>query len=151
MRVHVESVLDCPPEKAWAEVQTSALLLKVVRPVIQFLPAEGAALPERWQQGMTVRCRVYFLGVLPLGTHTITVVRVDPEAREILTNEHDLLIRRWDHLIRVRDAAGGRTLYSDEIDIDAGPLTPLVWLFAHVFYRHRQRRWRAVAQRLSRT
>ena len=36
-----------------------------------------------------------------------------------------------------------------EIVIEAGPLTLLVWLFANWFYRHRQRRWRRVARRLT--
>jgi hypothetical protein len=38
---------------------------------------------------------------------------------------------------------------SDEIEIEAGWLTFFVWLFAQWFYRHRQRKWRNVARRLS--
>jgi hypothetical protein len=87
--------------------------------------------------------------VVPLGTHALTIERIDPAAREIQSREHDRLVHRWDHLIRVRATADGRTRYSDDIDIGAGPLTPLVWLFANFFYRHRQRKWRLVAKRLS--
>jgi hypothetical protein len=54
------------------------------------------------------------------------------------------VVRRWDHLIRVEPADGGRTRYSDTIEVEAGALTPLVWLFAKLFYRHRQRRWRTI-------
>jgi hypothetical protein len=36
----------------------------------------------------------------------------------------------------------------DEVDIAAGHMTPIVWAFAQVFYRHRQHRWRALARTL---
>jgi len=31
------------------------------------------------------------------------------------------------------------------VTIEAGILTPFVWLFARLFYAHRQRRWAALA------
>ena len=148
MRVFVESILSCDADRAWAAVQTSALLLEVARPLITFRPLPGEALPERWAETMTVRCRSYLFGLVPLGTRTIFIERVDPEQREIQSREHDPLIRRWDHLVRVKPIGPAQCTYSDEIEIEAGPLTPLVWLFAQFFYRHRQRRWRAVAKRL---
>ena len=46
------------------------------------------------------------------------------------------------------DPAGDRTRYSDRIEIDAGPLTPLVAGYAQLFYRYRQRRWRRLARTL---
>jgi hypothetical protein len=149
MRVYVESLLPCAPEAVWDEVQTSALLLEVARPLVVLRPVDDAGFPERWRQDGTVRCRSYLFGVIPLGTRTLTHERVDPGQYEIQSREHDPLVRRWDHMIRVRPAAGGRTWYSDEIEIEAGLLTPVVWLFAQLFYRHRQRRWQTVARRLS--
>jgi hypothetical protein len=147
MWVRVSSVLDCPPEGVWEQLQRSALLLEVAAPLVRLVPV-GAAFPERWTEGLTLRCRSYLFGFLPLGTRALTFERIDQSAREIQTRESDPLVRRWDHCLRVRPAAGGRTLYTDEIDIDAGLLTPVVWLFAYWFYRHRQMRWRNVARRL---
>jgi hypothetical protein len=69
---------------------------------------------------------------------------------EIQSRESDPIVRRWDHRIRVQEISDCRAHYSDEIEIDAGILTPVVWLFAAGFYRHRQRRWRAIARRLAR-
>jgi hypothetical protein len=147
MKVHVESVFGCTPEKAWSEVQKSALLLEVARPLVFIRPLRGERLPERWQQDATVGCKSYLFGILPLGKRIIFFERVDPTSREIQTREHDKLIHKWDHLIRVRTTEDGQVQYSDEVEIDAGPLTPLVWLFVW-FYRHRHRRWRSVAKRL---
>jgi hypothetical protein len=148
MKVHVECVLPCPAEKAWDVVQRPALLLEVVRPLLGLAPVDAPRFPERWVEGSTVRCRSYLFGLIPFGVRTIFLERIDPAAGEIQTREHDRSIRRWDHLIRVRPAGEGRTRYSDEVVIEAGWATFLVWLFARWLYRHRQRRWREVARRL---
>jgi hypothetical protein len=149
MRVHVESVLDCPPDRVWDEVQKSALLLEVIRPLVRIVPVGAHAFPERWSEGPPISCQSYLFGVLPLGTRTLLFERIDHATRTIQTRECDPLSRRWDHLIAVRPTADGRTRYADTIDLDAGLLTPLVWLFAWCFYHHRQRRWRRVARRLA--
>ena len=148
MRVFVESTLPCDADRAWAEVQTSALLREVASPLIAIRPLPGDALPERWSASTTLRCRTYLFGLIPLGTRTLFFERIDSRLREIQTREKDLLVRRWDHRIHVVSLGSGRCRYSDEVEIDAGLLTPVVGLFARQFYRHRQRRWRAVAKRL---
>jgi hypothetical protein len=147
----VESVLDCPPEKVWAEVQTPSLLREIIRPLMRIVPVDSARFPERWEQGATVRCQFCLFGMIPLGVHTLFLQRVDQTAREIQSRESDPLISRWDHLVRVRPTEDGRCLYSDEIEIEAGLLTMPVWAFANWFYRHLQRNWRRVANRLART
>ena len=55
-------------------------------------------------------------------------------------------VKVWDHSISI-STASGRTRYRDTVTIDAGLFTLPVWLFAQVFYRHRQRRWRSLAKR----
>jgi hypothetical protein len=149
MTARVQSVFDCPPEKVWAELQTSALHREIIRPLIRFSSLDIPGTSERWTQGATYRFRCYLFGVIPFGEHTIFLERIDPVAREIQSREHEALVRHWDHLIVIRPTPDGRTLYSDEIEISAGLLTPLVWAFAHWFYRHRQRRWRRIARRLT--
>lgn len=148
MRAYVETVLSCPAEKAWEELQRPALHREIIRPLFQFVPADGQQFPERWQEGATMHFKGYLFGIILLGTHTIFLERIDPVAKEIQSRESEPLVRRWDHLIRVRPTSDGQTLYSDEIIIEAGWLTAFVWLFAQWFYRHRQRRWRRVARRL---
>ena len=150
MRVFVESLLPCSADLAWAAVQTSALHAEVSAPLVAFRPVAGETLPERWRAGQSVRCRVYLFGLIPVGTQVILLERIDPAAREIQSRESARLIARWDHLIRIRPTSDGRCRYSDEIEIEAGWRTPLVWLFAQAFYRHRQWRWRRVAMRLTR-
>ena len=149
MRVFVESLLPCSADQAWAAVQTSALLVEVAAPVVAIRPVAGETFPEKWPVGQTLRFRSYLFGFIPVGTRTLHFERIDQSAREIQSRESDSLISRWDHLIRVRPTADGRYRYSDEVEIEAGWRTLFVWLFAMMFYRHRQRRWRRVARRLA--
>ncbi len=146
MKVVVRSVFDAPPESVWDRVQTSALLLAVIRPLLRVRPVDGP-FPERWQEGGAARWRMYLFGVLPLGEHTIRLEQVDPVGRQIQSQESGSLVRSWRHLITVCPSEDGRTLYSDKVEIDGGWLTPVVWAFAAVFYRHRHRRWKALLRK----
>jgi hypothetical protein len=149
MRVFVQSTLPCDAELGWDRVQTSALLREICRPLIRLAPACGDdELPARWADQLTVRLRTYLFGVIPLGTRTLLFEYVDPLRREIQTREHDPLVRRWDHRIRFEPLAPGSSRYTDDVEVEAGVLTPLVWAFAQWFYRHRQRRWKRVARRI---
>jgi hypothetical protein len=51
-------------------------------------------------------------------------------------------------VISIKPRDDSRSLYRDTIEIDAGILTFVVWAWANWLYRHRQRRWRALAKTL---
>lgn len=151
MKLTVTTLLDAAPERVWDEVQRPDLLEYVAAPVIEFDPVDSESFPERWDEG-DYRAAMRLFGVLPLGEQTIRISeeRVDDtdgaqfyQLRDDGTGE---LISVWDHLISVRETPDGKTVYTDEIEVRAGVLTPLVWLFAAVFYRHRQRRWRKLVE-----
>jgi hypothetical protein len=149
MRVFLQSTLPCSADQAWAAVQTSALLEEICAPLIYFAADNGEQIPERWTSQTPNRLRPKMFGVLPLATRTLNWERIDHEKREIQTREYDAMIRRWDHRIHVEPAGDDQCRYTDDIQIQAGVLTPLVWLWAQWFYRHRRKRWRQVAQRLA--
>ena len=149
MRVYVESILNCPPRRIWDALQMPSSLLKIIRPLFRFEPLPGETFPDRWVEGDTIVCRGYVFGLFAVGQHELYLERIDQAAMQIQSREHDQLVARWDHLIRVVDAPHGETRYSDEIEIEAGPLTIFVWLFAQMFYRHRQRKWRKIARQLA--
>jgi hypothetical protein len=149
MRVLVQSTLPCDAELGWERVQTLALLREICSPIIRLAPARGASeLPGTWVTDLTVYLRSYLFGFIPLGTRTLRFEYVDPQRREIQTREHDPLVRRWDHRIHFEPLAPGSSRYTDDVEVEAGVLTPLVWAFAQCFYRHRQRRWKRVARRI---
>jgi hypothetical protein len=148
MVVDVSTVLDCSAEKAWSEVQKSSLHLRVIKPLARIVPLPGSPWPARWEQGRMVQCSLYIFGVVPIGVHTIFLERIDHDRREIQSREHGALIKRWDHHISIQTCGAGRAIYRDRIEIEAGRLTVAIWAWANWFYRHRQRRWRALAKTL---
>src|ERR1700730_9036877 len=141
MIVDVSTVLNCSATKAWNEVQKSSLLLYVIWPLARFVPS-GAPFPELWSERLTIQCKFFVFGVIPMGVHTVHIEKIDQRNYEIRSREHDPLIARWDHLISIKPLGDLQSTYRDSIDIDAGILTFVVWAWANWFYRHRQRRWR---------
>lgn len=154
MIIDIETQLPAPPERIWAEVKTSKLLLYVAAPLVRFYPIEPKALPERWTAGR-YRVSMWFLGLIPLGRQWVVISEPPappdtpaPEETQIIRDEGTGdLVRVWDHWIFIRPGPDGTTLYRDRVDVKAGPLTPFVWLFAAWFYRHRQARWRKLVSR----
>jgi ligand-binding SRPBCC domain-containing protein len=143
-RVRVVSILNAPPTTVWAKVTTPALLATVAHPLLTFKRQDGAPLPEVWREGEALHLDLFGLGCIPLGAHMIEVARIDAEQREIRSRESGRIAEIWRHTITLNDAPGGRTRYTDIIDIYAGALTGAVAAFARFFYRYRQTRWRAV-------
>ncbi len=95
-----------------------------------------------------IQCKSFVFGVIPIGARTLHFEKVDHKNYQIQSREHDQLITRWDHLIWIKPLDDARSIYRDTIDIDAGNLTFVVGAWANWFYRHRQRRWRALAKTL---
>jgi len=147
MIVDVSTVLDCSAAKAWDEVQKSSLLVYVIWPLARVVPT-GSPFPERWSEGLTIQCKSFVFGLIPIGVRTLRFEKIDQNNYEIQSREHDPLISRWDHLVSITPLDDSRSIYRDTIDIDAGKLTWLVLAWANWFYRHRQRRWRALAKTL---
>jgi hypothetical protein len=149
MIVDLVTRLDAPIERVWEELQTTRLLVHVAAPMVRFTPIEPAALPERWREGR-YRVRMKLFGVLPAGSQVIaiSIVQADERQRYVLRdNGAGALARTWDHVITLEALPDGATRYRDRVEVRAGVLTPVVWLFAQAFYRHRQRRWRRLVAR----
>lgn len=155
MQIAIATVLDCSLDAAWREVRTPRLLHHVAAPVLAFDPVDPPALPDVWKPG-TWRVRLRLLGVVPFGTQVIGIElpapgdeggEDDPDRRCLRDRGHGDRIRVWDHGITLRRRPDGRTDYEDRLTIRAGAMTPFVTAFAWLFFRHRQRRWRALARR----
>jgi hypothetical protein len=100
-----------------------------------------------WADG-TYEIQMLLFGWIPAGRQFIRISRSSEGPAHLLRdNGAGRLARTWDHVIRVEPAPGGRTRYTDVVDVRAGLLTPFLWAFAQLFYRHRQRRWRLLVRR----
>ena len=141
--------LPCSPARVWQEVQTSKLLIYITWPLVVFQPVAPTSFPDIWANGKYLT-RMKLFGLIPFGKHWIVITRpiIDPtpgkQVYEILDNGYSNIISTWRHLITIRETGDGRTLYSDKIEIEAGMLTPVIWIYANLFYRYRQMRWRSL-------
>ena len=102
--------------------------------------------PEKLHEGQEIQTRILFFHLIPAWRHHLHLVCVDEKRREILSQERGGFIRAWNHRIHIEPENTVRCRYTDEIEIRAGVLTPLVWAFAHLSLRYRQLRLRRLIQ-----
>ncbi len=141
MIAEIKTRFDASPEIVWKELKKSKTLIYVTRGMMGFLGSD--TFPDIWKEGDKIETRLLFFHILPAWwKHHLKVVRVDNKRMEILSNERSGFIKRWNHWIKVGRSPDGKASYIDRIEIEAGLMTLPVWLFASVFYRYRQMRWR---------
>lgn len=143
MKVFVSTTLNCPASWAWDLVERSSTLVEVAWP-LAYIESIDSSFPERWSQGSTILCKSRLFNLIPVGTRQIFFEKINSTARQIQTRESDSLVKHWDHLISIKPIDDLNCIYSDEIEIEAGLITPIVWLWANWFYRHRQARWQKI-------
>jgi len=145
-RLSISTYLDAAPETVKAHVMTPRLLNYVARGVLTFKPLEPPTFPEIWTPG-EYKVKMLWKGFLPVG-HQIVGIELPPaegETEFIRDNGRGALIKVWDHMIELTPEGEG-TRYTDRLEVKAGLLTPFVWMFASLFYRHRQKRWRKLVR-----
>jgi hypothetical protein len=146
MLARISTVLPATEDQLWQRLVEPGTLQFVAAPMLAFVPLQPEAFRGRWVVGKDYELKLYLFGFIPLGLHRIRLVSLDRAANTIVSRESGTLAPVWNHVIRFRQAGDGTLRYTDEIEIRAGWLTPAVWLFAHLFYRHRQRRWKALLE-----
>jgi len=145
MRLTLTAEFTCPAATVWYQAHRPELLQWIAWPLLRFTPRGTTPWPRRWVPGR-YRARVWGFGIIPLGSQWIGVEHPQgatlKDGRGVLRdNGSGTLIRVWDHWVFIEDLGVGRTRYTDRLDVKAGVLTPMVWLFARIFYGHRQKRW----------
>lgn len=146
MIIKQSSIFNVSPEQVWQEGLKTKLLHYVASPILKFTSAGTTPLPEVWKKGeYTVNMKVF--GFVPFGKQKV-VIKSPPEHEQenhlyaMLDDGRGELITKWRHLITIDDAGTGKTLYTDQVEVQAGVLTIFVWVFANIFFWHRQRRWK---------
>lgn len=132
-------------------MQTSRLLTYIAAPLVRFVPVEPPALPTIWaEERYLVQMRLF--GRLPFGTQWIVITKLvvdttpDRQHYELRDNGHGDVIVIRDHLISLRETEDGRTHYTDRVEVKTEVLTPFILIYARLFYRYRQHRWRRLLE-----
>ena len=131
------SVFPASKELVFNKLQQLETLQYIAFPYAAFTPVDPDDSPV-WKAGTSSSYHFRMWGIIPFGIHTINIKRFDID--EIVSCEGNKFVPVWNHRIHLKDI-GDQTEYTDEVDIDAGWKTVLVWLWAKAFYAHRQKRW----------
>jgi len=145
--VEMSTVLEATADAVWTKVKTPSAFRKVTRGLLAMPAIVGRR--DDWHEGETVVGWVFLFGFLPFSRHHLHIARIDDATRIMSSREHGGLISVWNHDIEVVPIGQRACRYTDRIEIEAGIVTSLVVLYARWFYRMRQRRWRALAKRMS--
>ena len=141
MNVTVSTDLPIPAERACRLAQKPEIMNHVLWPWMSATPL--MPLPDPVTEGDEIPVRLRFLGVLRGWKHTIRAARLAPH--EIVSSERGGPITAWNHRLTFDPVSENSCRYTDTVEVRAGLGTPLAALFAHLIYRYRQARWRALA------
>lgn len=140
IRINISTILLCDFQQIILEVKKPKLLEHVAYPLVKFMPVKLDSFPKTWVDGIYwVNLKLF--GILPFGKQAIVISypAVDKDTFILRDNGYSNLIKTWDHIITIKKH-NEKTFYSDSINISAGIFTPIIYLFAFLFYKHRQRR-----------
>ena len=141
------TLLDAPAATVWHAVRTPRAFVRVTRGLVRMPVVESRT--DEWREGERVVGWTWLFGVIPFDRHHLTVARIDHDRMTLTSDEHGGLIRSWVHDIVVEPVGEDRCRYRDRVEIAAGWATVPVAVFAWLFYRVRQRRWRELAEELA--
>ncbi len=132
------SVFPASKEAVFSLLQRLETLQYIAKPYATFenLGKDNALI---WEPGKAFAFQFRVFGLVPLGVHTIHVKEFCADA--IYTNESNPFCPIWNHRIVLMEKDKTHTVYTDEVEIDAGWKTQFVFLWAKAFYGHRQKKW----------
>ncbi len=153
MRILLKLELDCAPDAAWRAIRSPAVFRAVSAPFTTFESLEPGGFPDSWSEGVhLVRAKAF--GVAVIGEQTIDLAfrrATGRRAHRVRDTGRGLsgplaVVDRWEHTMAVSALPGARTLFRDQLRVEAGALTPLLWIGFWAFWQ-----WRAIQlRRLSR-
>ena len=137
--------LDCAPDAAWRAIRNPTVFRAVSAPFTTFDSLEPGGFPDSWPEGEHL-LRAKGFGLAVIGEQTIDLEF--RESRQGVRTVRDTgrglsgplaLVDRWEHTMAVSALPGARTLYRDQLIVEAGALTPLLWVGFWAFWQ-----WRAL-------
>ncbi len=136
-RLDMSHHYDASAERVWALATDYGSFQEVMAGVVTFdgLPTQG-----RCKTGDSFAVKVRLFGKMPPQDYRMTVDLCDDAAMTLQSREKGAGVQRWDHTLTVQPDGDGAIL-RDQIDIEAGWLTPLFRLWGRYVYgkRHQPR------------
>ena len=137
MIVQKSALFPASKETVFRKLQQLETLQRIAKPYASF--EQIGEVVSTWAVDSTSAYRFRLFGVIPFGTHTIHILRFDPDG--VSSHEGNEHVPVWNHEIRLVEKDENHTQYTDRVEIHAGWKTALIWLWARAFYAHRQKKW----------
>ena len=145
-RVVVTSEFEANRENIWCKIQDIDTLREICKPKASFVSYDNTS--PTWKEGKSFCFKMFLHGFIPVGKHTINVIKMDKSTGEIVTNEYNKKVTIWNHYINMEEISPNVTRYTDMVDLYAGGLTALAAWWTLKFYKHRQKKWQKIAKNL---
>ena len=116
MIVQKSSVFPASEETVLRKLQQLETLQTIAKPFATFEPI-GETVPV-WAVGSTPAYRFRLFGVIPYGTHTIHILRFDPDG--VSSRERNEHVPVWNHEIRLIEKDENHTQYTDRVEMPVG-------------------------------
>ena len=103
MIARISTFLPCTEQQFWQKWSDFESFKYIVSPIFNFSPVERGALEGGLQADRTYSFKLYFLKFIPVGRHTIRLVKIDKETNTIYSEEGGTLAPVWNHNSATRD------------------------------------------------
>ena len=130
--IRIESTYDASPDAVWAFAKDFSQLAPLSAGSVEFRGLSDVPVV----QGQVVEFQVKPFYAKTFKPFRVTMVEVNDTARRFVSQEEGAGVKSWRHTLSVSENGSGARQV-DEIEIDAGLMTPLIAFFARRMYQKR--------------
>jgi hypothetical protein len=129
-----------------------AVFKKVSRPFLTFTPVSPREFPAHFVSGGSYVVRVRALGLIPLGTQEINPLSTMGKESSVFRDNGRgrsgslRIVRHFCHTMTLSPVSHNRSLLRDELEWDAGALSPLFWIGFRIFWSWRHSAMKRLAK-----
>lgn len=151
MKFSLQVSLPCTVSQAFDALHNPEVFRAVSQPFLGFEAVSPVRFPTRYESGNSYVVRVRALGVLSMGTQEINPISTaEGMTRTFQDHGRGLTgalaqVTRFQHTMTLRPSGVGPTILEDELDFDAGILTPFMGLGFRIFWWWRHRMMKRLA------
>jgi len=144
IKIIISSTLNNSAEKIWNKLLNIETLIEIYKPMATFKSNLNEK-EMKWEINKEYIFKLFIYGFIPFGDHKIILKKLDKENKIILSNEHNKIVKIWNHLIFMENVGENEIKYTDEVEIYAGIFTLFTAIWAKLFYKHRQKKWKRIS------